>query len=251
VLILTLWINPSIAAKKEQLLSQGASINNILATLMPGRFQVSNDGKRVVYVEKISRDKKQAHNLFIADQVETVTPESSSPWVVLSAARGYQEKEKGTHDHFIVAADGYRYEGVPGENEYKIIQFKKYSVRAPEMTITNKQEAREAIPTLTLFRTYSLPEHAAELQWRLSIPLSTFLLGLLGVRLGQVKPRQGRYSTLLVAILIYIVYMNLLFAGRNLIEQGAVPISIGMWWVHLLILGVVGVLFADWRKRGS
>ncbi len=34
---------------------------------MPGRFQVSSDGRRVAYVEKISRNRKEADNIFIAE----------------------------------------------------------------------------------------------------------------------------------------------------------------------------------------
>ncbi len=40
VFILMIWVNPAIATKRDQLLSQVMSVQSILNSLMPGRFQV-------------------------------------------------------------------------------------------------------------------------------------------------------------------------------------------------------------------
>ena len=61
-----LVINPAIIHQKIRLLASGAS-NNVLNTLVPGRFQVTNEGRSVIYAEKISRKHKNANNLFIAN----------------------------------------------------------------------------------------------------------------------------------------------------------------------------------------
>lgn len=251
VLGLTTWANPHIAAAKQKSLQRSSGIDSILDVLMPGRFQVSEDGRRVVYVEKISRDHREADNLFIADQGKNTSDQNVYPWTVLSAEHGYQMQDKATHDHFVVATNGYRYAGVPGQNDYKITQFKKYAVRTPDVSANSQRQIDEAIPTSKLFRTYHEPNHAAELQWRLSMPLSAFLLALLAVPLSQVRPRQGRFMMLLPAVLIYIVYINLLFAGRNLIELSKVPVVVGLWWVHLLVLVFAVVLFSEWRVRNQ
>ncbi len=250
VSVLVLWINPWIQGQKEKVMAQSGT-NNVLDTLMPGRFRVSNDGKRVIYIENISRNRKQADNVFIADERKNPAPDSTNNlWTILSASAGYQTRAAETPGHFIVAVDGYRYEGSPGQNDYKIIQFKKYAVRMPEMTNTKRQE-QEAIPTLQLFSAYHDPELAAELQWRLSIPLSALLLALLAIPLSQVKPRQGRYSVLFPAVLIYVVYVNLLFVARNLIEQKVLSVNVGMWWVHLLAFGLAMILLIQLRKSNA
>lgn len=239
VLLLTLWINPLIAEKKVSALTASTSTANIMANLMPGRFQVSNDGRRVVYVERISHKHKIADNVFFADQAKTsAETEASSPWSVVSAARGYQAKDKISHRHFLVAENGYRYEGRPGQNDYKIIQFGKYAVQNPGLTSASKHHETENIPTIKLWGERSDPSYAAELQWRISIPLSAFLLSLLAIPFSHVRPRQGRYSVLLPAILLYIVYVNLLFVARNWLEQATIPTYLGLWWVHLVFLGV-------------
>lgn len=243
VLILMLWINPLIIAKRELLLSKSGSMEAIFDTLLPGRFQVSLNGERVVYVGQIARNHQSAKNLFIAEQRKNVGEEKIS-WTVLSAAQASQLTDPVTQEKFMVASDGYRYDGTPGENEYKIIQFKKYAVHAQEVPIHSKYQVEEMIPTHVLWQHYQQnPLQAAELQWRLSIALSAFLLALLAIPLSQVRPRQGRYASLFPAILIYVVYVNLLFVARHWIEQKTVPIDLGMWWVHLLLLAVVLCLF--------
>jgi lipopolysaccharide export system permease protein len=243
VLILTLWINPLITVKKERAIVESMSAENVLATLMPGRFQASNDGRRVVYVESVSRDRKTADNLFFADQVKTPVEENTpTTWSVVSAVRGYLFVDKLSDRHFLIAEEGYRYEGIPGQNDYKIIQFKKYSVQIPSISANTIRLETEAIPTLKLLSLYENPMDAAELQWRISIPLSAFFLSLLAIPLSHVRPRQGRYSALFPAILIYVVYVNLLFVARNWIEQKSIPIWLGMWWVHLLFLGLAIII---------
>lgn len=244
VLALMLWVNPYIAAQKDQLIRNNLAENNLLSTLMPGRFQVSNDGKRVIYLEKISNDRKQAENIFIADQ-KGGAPVSA--WVVVSAAKGYQKWDPVAHNRYVIAEEGYRYEGRPGENDYKIIQFQKYTVRVPETITLAKRQQNEAAPNNVLWQNYQNAEKAAELQWRFSIPLSAFILALLAIPFSQVQPRNGRYSRVLPAIILYVAYFNLLFAARIWVEQKHIPIKAGIWWVHAIFLSIL--LFVLLRKR--
>jgi lipopolysaccharide export system permease protein len=244
VLLLALWINPLIAQQKAQGLAQ----NNILDTLRPGRFQVLSDGRRVVYVETISRNRKRAENLFIAEEQKASSDENAY-WIVVSARHGFQEKNPLTKENFIVSTEGYRYEGTPGLNEYKVIQFRKYSLRAP-LPINNVRLEEEAVPTLALWQDYQNPISAAELQWRLSMPLAAFVLMLMAVPFSRIRPRQGRYINLLPAMLIYIIYVNLLFVARNWVEIKMVPVSVGMWWVHLTAIGLaLALIFLQQRYQ--
>lgn len=252
VLILMLWVNPLIAGVRDRLIAKNTSIDAIFETLLPGRFHVSLGGDRVVYVERIARNHKSADNVFIAEQRKNKTDHKTS-WIVLSAATASQIVDPVTQDHFMAASNGYRYEGIPGENEYKIIQFKKYAVRAQDAPVTSKYQEEEVIPTKTLWQQYQNPINAAELQWRISIALSAFLLALLAVPLSQVKPRQGRYAPLFPAILAYVVYVNLLFVARHWVEQKTFSSVFGVWWVHLLLLSLALFLLKfhhrDWLRK--
>ncbi len=256
VVFLTVWVNPWIASQKGTLIARSLSTDNILNSLMPGRFQVSSDGQRVLYVEKVARNHKEANNVFIADQNSKDADEHNSmAWTVVSAGRGSQMLDAKSHDPFIVATDGYRYEGLPGQNDFKVVQFKKYAVRMPHIVMTSKHQEEESLPTLQLLENYKIPENAAELQWRISLPISVLLLGLLAIPLSQTQPRHGRYSQLVPAILIYIIYVNMLFIGRSWVEQKILPIGLGLWWIHLIVfsLGLFLVMLqSGWRfKRAA
>lgn len=233
IMVLMLWVNPFLAAAKDNLLNKHIAKENILEMLMPGRFQLTGDDRRVVYVESITRDHKEARNLFIAEQKKpTADDQSVSSWNVLSAAKGYQMRDPKTRERFVVATDGYRYEGTPGQNQYKIIQFKKYSVRIPDQDVSMPRDAEEVMSTWNLWKHYDNARNAAEFQWRFSIPLSAFLLAILAIPLSYTRPRQNRYAQLFPAILIYVVYMNMLLVMRDWIDKAKLTSSLGMWWVH-------------------
>ena len=76
------------------------------------------------------------------------------------------------------------------------------------------------------------PADIAELQWRISTPLSALVLMVLAVPLARLRPRQGRFGTIGIAILAYFLYSQLLAAARTWVENGVVPAFVGIWWVH-------------------
>ena len=136
-----------------------------------------------------------------------------------------------TGDKFVVLTQGYRYTGIPGTPDYQIAQFASYGVRVQQNAIPAKNRT-EATPTLALWQqARGNPDYAAELQWRIALPLSALVLTLISVPLSKVKPRQGRYARLVPAFLLYILYVNLLFASRAWIEDGVIPPTLGLWWV--------------------
>lgn len=251
VLFLMLWVNPIISAKRQQMMSSDEGTTHLIETLIPGRFQVSPDGRHVMYVEKISRDHQRAENVFLAQERKNPDNLEQSVWMLVLADEGYQRKDTESDDQFFVTTNGYRYEGIPGQNDYKIIQFKKYEIRVPQPDVHSSHEAAETLSTRELINNYDNPKDAAELQWRLSIGISTFLLALLAVPLSAVKPRKGRYLAILPAILVYIIYINLLFIARRWVEQGMVPVAIGMWWVHGIVAIIVLIALFIGLKQWS
>ncbi len=258
VLILMVWVNPAISAKRQIMMASDEATLHLVQTLIPGRFQASPDGRHVMYVEKLSRDHKRAENVFLAQEMKRPVEVDDDAvmvqpsWMLVLANEGYQEKDTQSNDQFFVTLDGYRYEGTPGQNDYKIIQFKKYAVRMQQNDPHITHQQVETFPTAKLWQHYYQPEEAAEFQWRVSVALSAIMLALLAVPLSRVRPRQGRFLALLPAILIYIVYINLLFISRHWVEQASVSISIGMWWVHVAMLGLIGlILFFNTRQWSS
>ncbi len=245
VMILSGWVNPWILVEKDKLLSGASGMENIINTLMPGRFQATNSGDQVVYVEKMSRDHHHVDNIFIA--LASLTEESlDKKWSVLSAVSGAQMQDAKTKDKFVVAMNGYRYEGIPGQNQQKIIQFKKYAIRLDESSGVSEAAYFDTskMPMSQLWKERSLNAgNVAELQWRFSMPLSAFLLALLALPLSMVRPRQNRYLNLGPALLIYIVYFELLFVMRDCVQQKKALAGMGMWWVHGALIALIALLW--------
>src|SRR5207244_11430307 len=44
----------------------------LFRSLIPGRFQATPDGRHVMYVEKLSRDRQRAENIFMAEEKKSV-----------------------------------------------------------------------------------------------------------------------------------------------------------------------------------
>jgi lipopolysaccharide export system permease protein len=241
VLLLMLWINPWVSELRQRVMTNNNATLQLIQTLIPGRFQVSPDGNHVMYVDALSRDREKADRVFIAHARHNPAQPDQPAWMLVVAEEGYQSADNEATGQFFVTTNGYRYEGTPGQRDYKIIQFKKYAVRIlqPVTQITHLEV--EALSTPQLLNNYMQLNHAAELQWRISIGISAVLLAILAVQLCSWQPKRSRFFILLPAVIIYIIYVNLLFMARHWVEQGSIPLWIGMWWVHVLLLLLIGV----------
>lgn len=238
---LSLWGNPKILAYRDELLAK-EDTETLIGSLLPGRFQqLPGKQGRVFYVEKMSRDKKTLENVFLAEQPSQNDPDLKQS--VLFAQSGYQMRDPENHHLFLVLKDGYRYVGTPGQKEYQIFQFETLGLRLDRQVSKFVQLEQESMPTLSLLENKGdRNANLAELEWRISLPISVVLLSLLAFSLSEVKPRQGRYAKLIPAVLIYTVYANLLFISRSWIAHGVVSPGIGMWWVHGLLALITGFL---------
>jgi lipopolysaccharide export system permease protein len=67
------------------------------------------------------------------------------------------------------------------------------------------------------------------------MPIMCLVLALLAVPLSKLKPRQGRYARVWVAVLIFFVYYNLATTGRTWLARGTLPEAVGLWWTHAVV----------------
>lgn len=211
------------------------------STLGPGRFKEVRDGELVFYAEQVSRDRRFMERVF-------VHAEEGGEERVLSAARAYQRVDPATGDRFLVLVDGYRYEGSPGSADYRALHYRQHGVLL-EAGPGSPRRKEDAIPTRELLGAEE-PALIAELQWRLSVPVSILALVLFAVPLCQSTPRQGRYLRLTLGVLVFVVYYNLLSTARILVEQEVLTPLPGVWWVHLLPPAGALLLFYGGRVRG-
>ena len=111
---------------------------------------------------------------------------------------------------------------------------------------TEVQEKQESVPSAALMQSLD-PKDVAELQWRLAMPVSVIVLLLLAVPMCKTSPREGHYGRLVVAILLFVIYYNLLATAKYLVGEGMVPAVIGLWWVPVLPVLLMMVLLNSER----
>ena len=206
-----------------------------LASIEPGKFTAGSGGT-VVYAERVIGP-GSVENVFLQRRTETGGVE------VVIAERGEQVESEDTDTRYFVLRNGRRYEGLPGTSEFRVMEFVEHGIPYRLPSVSEPDERPRAMSTLALMKSGS-SDKIAELQWRIGVPLSTLILGILAVPLSRSQPRQGRYGRLAVGLLVFIIYFNLLSAGKAWVEQGVVPAAIGMWWVHAIMLGAAGVMLA-------
>lgn len=246
---LMVWASPIISRDRQQLI-KGGGISTMIQAIIPQRFQAIAQGKRVFYVNQMSRDHTQAEGIFLAQKEEEMDKHGEPVWSLVWAKQGFAEEDvKG--EQFVVLKEGREYKGAPGSGNFQSVSFKEYKVRLPQADDSAYRNDMSTIPTAQLLPINNPdPIKAGEIQWRLSIPLMALTLGLLAVPLSKVNPRRGKFAKMLPAIIVYVIYANMMFIGRDWMVAKVVPVWFGLWWIHVVVfLLAIGLLWFERRSR--
>lgn len=235
---LSLWLVPVMTHYREKAASEGEALA-VINSLLPGRFQMFDEGHMVFYLEDIDPKDKHLKGIFIAEQ-PTNNQNETNPWTLITAKEAHTERAEETKNFYLVLNDGYRYQGRPGSTDYTIVKFKEYG-RSVQQEASLVPETQKLKTTDALFKS-NLKDDAAELQWRLAIPLSVPILALLAIPLARVNPRHGRFAKFLPAIILYIFYYNLFTLSKRWVANQVIPEWIGLWWVHIIFLTIALLL---------
>ncbi|TAL63188.1 MAG: LPS export ABC transporter permease LptF [Legionella sp.] len=243
VAVVMIWASPYVAIERAKLL-RTTGVQTLIQTIFPGRFHAISGGKQVFYVQAMNREHTEAEQIFLAKQT---VKQDKTQWDVLWADKAFAQTDPDSGEEYVVFQNGKEYQGVPGHADYQVAEFAQYKARLPHPVVKINADIRTAkTATLLPFNNPDLRK-AAELQWRLSIPIMVLTLTLIAVPLSRVNPRSGKFAKLLPAVIIYILYANLMFIARDAIVSGKIPLWIGMWWLHLLV-AALGV-FLIWRNQ--
>ncbi|MBZ0105247.1 MAG: LPS export ABC transporter permease LptF [Sulfuricella denitrificans] len=240
VAILSLFMSPWALQKQNEYRSQIESRDDV-ATVAPGVFKESKHADRVFFVESFAGAQNTVSNIFMQST-------ENQKQGVMFAQHGYQNIEKNG-DRYLVLLNGRRYEGLPGSKEFKIVEFERYAVRIDpyEAKLTAPSPKSLTLPELMNSKS---PVNIAELQWRISLPLSALLLALLAIPLSFVNPRAGRSLNLMLALITYLIYSNCLSIAQGLVAQGKLTPLLGLWLVHAALAALLLILFYQ-RLRTS
>lgn len=201
-----------------------------LGVFESGRFKSARGGDAVFYVERVDENGK-LHGLFLTQRA---SDDDEVPALV-RAQRGEQRVDPETGRRLLVLEDGIRYDGKPGRADYRVIRFAEHGVEIAPSAPDLSTAKREVMPTAALIGSDD-PLDIAELQWRLSAPLLALVLALIALPLSRTRPREGRYGRVVLGVLVYVAYSNLLGVARLALEREQIPAAVGLWPVHLVFL---------------
>jgi lipopolysaccharide export system permease protein len=217
------------ADREAQLLRQSALKEAQFGQLDAGRFRSFSGGDAVFYAERVDQE-GVLHNVF-------VQRESEGRIEVALADTATYSKAAPNGAHLVTLFNGRRYEGVPGSDDFRVIEFREHGIPISTPTDVAGTKDPDTKPTRELLGS-DAPADIAQLQFRASAPIMALVLTLVAVPLSRLRPRQGRYARVGFAIVVYFVYSNLLSATKVWLEKGELAPSIGVWWVHLAALAL-------------
>ncbi len=206
-----------------------------VARVAPGAFKESAAADRVFFVEEIAGEEGRVKNVFISSL-------QHGRLGIMAAAQGSQVSE-ANGDRFLVLENGRRYEGRPGQADFRVMQFERYAVRVETREAQGISETPKSLPVWELLQDPTPPK-LGELVWRLGIPLAALNLALLAIPLSFVNPRAGRTNNLIFALLAYMTYSNLISISQAWVAQGRLSFEIGVWLVHAVMLVLLLALFS-------
>lgn len=236
--LLSFVLAPWAERQEDQLMLEAKKTADI-AGIAAGHFKEFAQGQGVFYVETLADDKHTMQNVFAAFDQDGET-------LLLTAESARQTLQTEHQLRYMSLYNGQRYQGTPGTAALRAITFAEHHIRLDPPADIYHQADLGSAPTAQLWQPGDAA-NMAELQRRLSAPLGILLLTPLAVLLSYTTPRQGRYGKVVLAILIYFSYGNLLQVAHNWMSEAQSPLWLGMWWAHGLLLAAIGLLY--WRRR--
>ncbi len=243
VTFLSSWVSPIGSQRASAIVDQQRQRTEF-EMLKQGQFQAVQRGSSVTYAEKITDDKKQMQDVFMADVGRNAQSEDMA---LIRSKTGEAAFLEDYQQRYLLLGSGVRYEGHPGQTDYRITEFDTLGMHLPApKNIAPRSDEVDNRTTAELLDMDSLAAKAA-LQWRFSLPILVLQVALLAVPLSKTNPRQGRYAKMIPAILLYIIYLVALNAGRGAVEEGKLNPMPGIWWIHGIFTSVALLLL----KAGS
>jgi lipopolysaccharide export system permease protein len=210
-----------------------------LKRVAPGQFRESTGKDRVFFVEGST-----GGGVTVVQNVFVNSVENGANSIVVAREGVIEADAKG--GQYLVLKNGRRYQGVPGKADFQSMEFERYSMRvATKVPVIGADVPLDALSTPALL---AVPNQytMSELLARISEPIMCLILLLLAIPLGFVNPRAGSSANLILALLIFFTYNNLIKLAEASVKQAKITFGVAWWPLHLLVALTAVGLFA-WR----
>jgi lipopolysaccharide export system permease protein len=228
------------ANRESSLISQRFQQRDDVSMVAAGQFKESAKAERVFFIEELNVDKGEVKNIFVADT-------RNQKLSVAVAATGYIENSPNG-DKSVVLLKGRRFEGQPTQANFRILEFDEYETKILSKEVAAPPPRDREKNLLELINEPDpniLRANLGELLWRIGLPIMALGLVLIAIPLAYVNPRLGNYTAMFYAVLIYLMYSNLLNLSQNYVSQGRVDFLMGVWPIHLIALLLAYILIRN------
>ncbi|MFT7674685.1 MAG: lipopolysaccharide export system permease protein [Gammaproteobacteria bacterium] len=237
----SIWLNSEMQRYAQSIVNQENDLNEF-ERIRPGQFNESKSGGHVFFMESVSENNRQLNDIIVSQS-------GSEKMIMETAKTGRYQRDPDTGDLFLVIGPGSRFEGQAGDAANQVIEFAEHGILIEHRPPKKNSSVRSEIKSPDQLRKSKKRTDRAELHWRIAIPIVLLVLGLLAVPLSYIAPRQGRFGKVGIALLVYIIYLNLMAFTKAKLEDGDLPMTINFWWIHGLFLILMMALLYR-RNRG-
>ena len=241
VFFLTIYAVPW-AKQQKNIMEEEVKNASEFSFISEGEFEIFREGDIVFYASESkipdSPGEQSMEEIFI------YMYKQGKPVIVLaSEAKKYTDPiSKST---YLSLKDGTQYEGFPGNENKMIANFDSYNLEIisgefqKSLAVYTKIEGKNTLDLIKEGGRYA----NAEFQWRLSQPIAILILSVMGVFLGKASPRTGKGVNILIGVIVFLLYYNVLLVAKSAIELGKINPIIGLWGVHLFVVILILLLY--------
>ena len=231
-LLLSIYVAPYTKELSKEMISLD-SLQEQFESIKPNQVFPLKNNEGFVFI----KDKQES----VFDEVVLYITNEDYSSIVVADQLSYDDLNSIMNLNF---KNGSMYQGLFEEGSSVVSTFKnlKIPVSTEENSVTGLSFAR-------LFD-YSIRSTKSQMQWNISIPITIFILLIIGINLSKVEPRQGRLSVLLPAIFVYILYLSLLILARESFDNNSAITQNYIWFVHFifLIFSIFGLYKSSFNK---
>jgi lipopolysaccharide export system permease protein len=240
IAVLSIFASPW-ASEKSATIKQRFQQRDDISMLAPGQFRESSGNNRVFFIESMNPETDVIKNVFVTDF-------GKERQLVAVAKEGFIQNTPDGEKQLILEV-GRRYEGAPGNTDFRITEFDKYTVKLEDKVIDPIINGPRTLPAWVLIQDLN-KAHLGEILWRIGLPFMAFVFAIIAIPLSYMDPRRGRYTALIMAVLLYFTYSNLLKLMQAWVSTGKLSFSIGWWLLHVVI-ALIGLTLIIYRQNRS
>jgi lipopolysaccharide export system permease protein len=240
IAVLSIFASPW-ASEQSATIKQRFQQRDDISMLAPGQFRESSGNNRVFFIESMNPETDVITNVFVTDF-------GKERQLVAVAKQGFIQNTPDGEKQLILET-GRRYEGTPGNTDFRITEFDKYTVKLQDKVIDPIINGPRTLPAWVLIQDLN-KAHLGEILWRIGLPLMAFVFAIIAIPLSYMDPRRGRYTALIMAVLLYFTYSNLLKLMQAWVSTGKLSFSIGWWLLHVVI-ALIGLTLIVYRQNRS